>query len=1557
MAQRLRIFISSPGDVPDERLRADLIIDKLAQDYSRYFAIESYRWEHEPMLASGHFQDAIEPPSASDIVILILWSRLGTPLPEKTPTREYRGLDGRAPVTGTEWEFEEALAAARARGAPDILVFRNLSPAVVDLRDPVARSRGLAQLDALDAFWKRYFADRGVFLAASAEYLEIDDFARRLEKSLRRLIERRMKSGAAPGTAESAPTWLGNPFRGLASYEFEHAAIFFGRDALVAKAAEQLATQARAGSAFLLLVGGSGSGKSSLVKAAVVPRLMKPQRIEGVAFLRRVVFRPGSAQQDLILGLAKALTQGAAQERVGLPELLAPGQTVDDLAAYLRGSIGASAFVFSTALGRVTEAARASKRILPHESAKLILVIDQFEELFTLARITAEDRTAFVRLLQSLARSGVVWIIASMRADFWHRILDVPELVALAQGQGRLEVPPPSPAEVAEMIRKPAQAAGLTFQTHPQSGLGLDTVLAEDAASEPGVLPLLSFALDELYSEDVHRCGGNELCFRQYEVLGGLAGAIAKRADQILDALPEKARAASPRVLRALATLGGVNHTTPVARSVPLDSFPLGSETRMVVDAFIEGRLLVASTEGETAIVRIAHEALISRWKRASDQLTADRRDLEMRALIERQYARWREADEKVRPQLLLRDPDLANALDLQERWGDELDADVQRFIAQSHQRSRRRHQLAAAAAIVFGIVALAATGFGGLAYHALQRADHERARAVDAEASAIARRDQAMAQRNAALVAQSRYLASEADNVVKDGSARSALALLRAALPDPGGANPRPLVRDAVVAAYRALYANRERRQMAMPAGATAVAADAAAKKIVIATPKELFVRDGLSAEGQRVLAHGAGPVSRIVIAEKGERLALIGGDGSISVRDLAKDGQQRSCHGPEGAGAQAYFLQSGRRLLVASSDQKVWRLFDADTCQELASREFAAPAGKGAAFLVDGGRRLIVAVVDGRLHRLSPDDLSDLATGEIEPAAEYALALTPDGKSICVALAKDTLTGQIVVLDAETLAPQRSFGKVTGGARHIAVAPNSKWLAVHGIIGIDFFDVRTGERMYRMLTNRDAVRGRFLGGSASDYVAYGTHGFVRRYAPELGVEMAAYRNSDAGTIEQLDELPDRSGFLTVSDRPSVTEWSFDAQIISRQHAVPLVLQGLDMRMPAQIEAFWIAGGGKEVLAAYIDRSARRWMFESGEMRLVREAAPRSDSIEHAALIGGVSVLAEKSGRLLIYTEAGGSDRPAAELAGEPLSYLGEIDATRAFAVSKSGVASIIDLSTVPAPKVDPIPALGACLRQAAIAGLALCVDDAGTMRLYRPADGRLLLDWPPPAGAKLSAADISPDGSLIAASYSNGELEVRSLADGNTLAKQTVNIKLTGETLKAAAQSPLLSDENRSRIRRGATELEVALGANRISLSAGGTHVALAMPDRTIQIIELATGKVQLAKGGQRGLAADLDFSPNGALLAAIEAAEYRAMNVYEVATGERLVSVSLSSQASPRLRRLNNGHGFATIDQTGRIMVHPVFQDVQDLIAYLAREFPEPLTPRQRRAYFIE
>jgi hypothetical protein len=166
MPKRLRIFISSPADVANERLRADLILDKLGQDYSRFFAIETYRWEHEAMLASQHFQDAIEPPSRFDIVVMIVWSRLGTSLPERTAVREYRGIDDRAPVTGTEWEYEEALNAARRRGSPDLLAFRKISVAPIDPLDPTAQERAFAQqfwapADRVNHRWRR----RGSFRA------------------------------------------------------------------------------------------------------------------------------------------------------------------------------------------------------------------------------------------------------------------------------------------------------------------------------------------------------------------------------------------------------------------------------------------------------------------------------------------------------------------------------------------------------------------------------------------------------------------------------------------------------------------------------------------------------------------------------------------------------------------------------------------------------------------------------------------------------------------------------------------------------------------------------------------------------------------------------------------------------------------------------------------------------------------------------------------------------------------------------------------------------------------------------------------------------------------------------------------------------------------------------------------------------------------------------------------------------------------------------------------------------------------------------------------------
>src|SRR5712671_2376494 len=243
MAQQLRIFISSPGDVRDERRRAALVISRLKREFVRFFDLTAVLWEYEPMLSSGHFQDIIDPPSTADIVVLILWSRLGTPLPERTATREYRGRDGQVPVTGTEWEYEDALRAHEQRGVPDLLVYRRFAEGFARF----SRAEQLDQIrgpwEALQSFWQRHFeGPDGGFKAAFNHFVSLDEFETQLEAHLRELLRRRLPpqplriAGAKDRTKDriregaKIDWWSGSPYRGLQAFDVEHAAVFFGRE-------------------------------------------------------------------------------------------------------------------------------------------------------------------------------------------------------------------------------------------------------------------------------------------------------------------------------------------------------------------------------------------------------------------------------------------------------------------------------------------------------------------------------------------------------------------------------------------------------------------------------------------------------------------------------------------------------------------------------------------------------------------------------------------------------------------------------------------------------------------------------------------------------------------------------------------------------------------------------------------------------------------------------------------------------------------------------------------------------------------------------------------------------------------------------------------------------------------------------------------------------------------------------------------------------------------------------------------------------------------------------
>jgi WD40 repeat protein/TPR repeat protein len=975
VTRRLRIFLSSPGDVTATREIAALTIERLAQDYARFFRIEPYLWEYEAMVASGHFQDSIEPPSAFDIVVLIVWSRLGTPLPERTKVREYRGMDGRAPVTGTEWEYEEALKAAREVGTPDLLVYRSREDARVRTLDSERRRKDIEQLEELDRFWSRHFANQGTYLGAYTEFTSGAEFAAAFEKHLRKLIEKRIAPVVSASHEPGTRIWTQAPFRGLEAYEFEHAPIFFGQDDALTKAMVQLVASAAAGSPFLLVLGASGSGKSSLVKAGIVPKLFVPRRIPGVAFLRRVVFRPSDAQEgeDLFDALARRLTMQVSADE-GLSELIGPGQSVSGLAAHLRNATAEPAYPVATALGQLAVAARQDGRMLEHETAGLVLVLDQLEELFTNELLTPIERQRFIALIAGLVRSGRVWVIATMRKDFWHQADDTPELVHMAEGHGRLELLPPTRTQLGQMIRRPAAAAGVDFEHHPTTDVPLNEIIAEEVAHDAGALPLVSYLLDQLYRRDVLDAQGAALTFATYQRLGRLEGAIATRAEEVLERCAPDDRHALGSVLFALIQMGTTDGDAEraISRRVALSTFPPGTAQRRLVEALLhsEARLLVSDAEaGEAPTVRVAHEALITRWARARDFVQDNAEALKIRRRIEERFALWRglngtgpDAAGKIGRDVNLRarfaawraragrEPGLLSEIDLIDgqrllrEHRRDTEPDLVDYIERSQTADKRiRSRSVRVLALVAGAVTILALLASGAGLIALQK-QHE-----------------AEAQAQLALAAQLRLLTDAAARHLEDGNASAAQGIIVEVLTN----RDSPAARSAT-----AINVFQEVR-----------AADT--RLAVLSGHDGFLISAAFSPDGRHIVTSSGDRTARIWDAATATQLALLSGHG--------------------GGVVTAAFSPDGRRIVTASVDHTA-RIWDATT-----GKPFAVLSGHGdhvymAAFSPDG-RRIVTASLDGTAR------IWDAATAQLlvvlsgHDGGVEAARFSPDGRRIVTA------------------------------------------------------------------------------------------------------------------------------------------------------------------------------------------------------------------------------------------------------------------------------------------------------------------------------------------------------------------------------------------------------------------------------------------------------------------------------------------------------------------------------------------------------------------------
>jgi len=372
----------------------------------------------------------------------------------------------------------------------------------------------------------------------------------------------------------------------------------------------------------------------------------------------------------------------------------------------------------------------------------LVLLIDQFEELFA-ASVSEAERTEFIELVAALVGTGRIWVVATLRAEFYARMLDQLALKELKELGATYDLASPGPVELAEIVRAPAEAAGLVFETDAASGESLDARLLHDA-DRPDMLPLVQLALSRLFEGRESVDGEIRLPLKVYESLGGLKGIINEAGETALVALGEAEKARLPRLLRQLAVpahdQGGTGKGALTIRAAPLAEAAPDAATRKLLEALVTARLLTTSGIEADAQVRLAHQRVLEDWSRARAIVAESADFYRIRADLEESRRKW-EAGRRRTELLLARGLPLAEAQSIVGKYGDELAPEVRVYVRASRTRANRSQIVAWGAAVAFALVAVGAGIAAKVALDQQTRADNAAKVALDQRAAAEAAR------------------------------------------------------------------------------------------------------------------------------------------------------------------------------------------------------------------------------------------------------------------------------------------------------------------------------------------------------------------------------------------------------------------------------------------------------------------------------------------------------------------------------------------------------------------------------------------------------------------------------------------------------------------------------------------------------------------------------------------------------------------------------------------------------------------------------------------------
>jgi WD40 repeat protein len=975
------------------------------------------------------------------------------------------------------------------------------------------------------------------------------------------------------------------PYRGLDPFREEDAAFFFGRGsaddpespvgALISKVHEY---------PFAVVVGRSGSGKSSLVYAGLIPAL----RRERDPFWNVLSLRPGPEPLRALAAAFNARAdEGAAEYAAKITKEVDKLRTCDSelLSHMIRQDL-------DQAEGKPD---------------RLLLYIDQWEELYAQVPLTSDkersgrhaaDVTRFINLLLNATRFAPVTVVATVRADFYDPLIGHQEMRSLLPTQQILLGSMPR-SELERTIIEPAKKIGLVFD--PPS---LVQNILDEAGEDEGMLPLLQYALKETWALRK----GNAITADAYARSGGVREAIRITAERTFEALsPEDQQAARQLFLR-LVTPGEGQEDTRARAPMPPEP-----AQRKIVEQFAGPRTRLLVTGFDRAArptVEVAHEALIRTWPRFRVWIDANREKLRARAQVLQAKTEWEHQGRRT-DLLLPAGFQLERARVLLAEPGDLPIADIREFITLSSAHEKRRQRILVATCLA---VTLITATLGVFAFIQKRAADAERNHAVTSAKLAVESEKRA----------QSRLLATLSTQSVSTGDAVSGILLGLEALPDPKSKDRRPYLPEAEQALFNAF--NNERESVVLK-GAAEFSPDGQ-HLLRLDKDKSVRIRDVKTGSERALLDGQTDIIMEATFSPDGTRIATASRDDTVRIWAIDTGAELKVLR--TAAPLRVSFGPDGTRVLISSADRSA-RIWNVGSGQETVLQGQA----DNAKFSPDGNR-----IVSGGYLSPNPPTVWDASTGQELLALEghtgpvNGVNFSPDGTLL--ATGSDDQTARI--WDAKTgeaLAVLRGHTHVVWGA---AFSPDgARVVTASNDFTARLWDTKTGAAGPILKGHAGWVTRAVFSADGNRIITTSWDQTARIWDAATGAELSVLRGHNAALLN-ADFSPDGKYALTSAYDGTSRLWSvgesttvtpigdhtanvFDIQFSpdgarivtgSSDGTVRVVAADTGRNLltilgtKGALQSFRLSPDGTRILTTSSDRTARIWNATNGQQMSV---------------------------------------------------------------------------------------------------------------------------------------------------------------------------------------------------------------------------------------------------------------------------------------------------------------------------------------------------------------